>query len=269
MVTLPPLLKVHPYPIEKIHLSMTWNSIMGLISSIALFLPAGLIIMMRLSAYKTFPALMLYYFSVFSYNLLTEGYIKANNDVISYWGMTSNLLDAPLMLFFLTYFSASNEFTKRMKQLILLQLIFATALIVMRGFNVKSVTIIMAPGLLTVFCFCLYFFIRQTKITIMHRKATGKALIAASLLFAYGCYSIIYLMYYIFKTPHVADTFLVYFLVTTFSSLLMCLGIIIERKRVQKLEELKQTRRELSIVYREANKAISLKTASIEKDRFN
>ena len=247
---------------------MSWNSIMGLISSIALFLPVALIVITRLAGYKTFFALLIYYTFVLVYNLLTEGYIKANDDVIHYWGMTNNLLDAPLMLLFLTYFSTTTGFAKRMRMIILVLLVFAAVIIFARGFNIDSVTIIMAPGLLAVFSFCLYFFIRQTKLAIVYRKATGKALIVSSLLFAYGCYAIIYLMYYIFKTEDIDNTFPVYFLVTTFSSLLMSVGIIIERKRVRKLEELKITRKELSIVYKETKTADPLKTAGIEKERF-
>jgi hypothetical protein len=79
-------------------------------------------------------------------------------------------------------------------------------------------------------------------------------------------------MYYVFKTPYVADTFLVYFLVSTLSSLLMCTGIIIERKRVQKLNELLQTRKELSELYKEETKtAAPLRTAMLDfdKDQWN
>ncbi len=242
---------------------------MGLISSVALFLPAAFIIYMRLYNYKSFPFLLVYYVFVFSYNLLTEGYINSSQSFVQSWGMLTNLLDAPLMIMFLTYFSPSSALTKRMKQLVIGLVCFVLVMIALNGFNLPSITIIMAPGLLAVFLFCIYFFIRQTKITIMHRKATGKALIAASLLFAYGCYTIIYLMYYVFKTQHVADTFLVYFLVTTFSSLLMCLGIIIERKRVQRLAELIITRKELSVIYTEARPAIRLTTTGFEKESYN
>ena len=102
----------------------------------------------------------------------------------------------------------------------------------------------------------------------MYKKGTGKALIAASLLFAYGCYGIIYLMYYIFKTPYVADTFLVYFLVVTLSSLLIPAGIIVEEKRIRKLNELKITRRELSDIYGNEKKAAPIKrTAMLDFDR--
>ncbi len=234
---------------------MTWNSVMGLISSFALFLPIFFVLVLRLGGYKSFPALLIYYISVFVYNLFTEGYIKAPADFIHYWGLSNNLLDAPLMLSFLTYYSTSPAFTRRIKITLLAFLLFELVVLVVKGLNVDAITIIIGPGLLLVFGLCLSLFIRHTKITIMHRKATGKAFIAAALLFAYGCYTIIYLMYYVFKTPHVDDTFLVYFMVATFSSLLMCAGIIIEKRRVQKLHELKTTRKELSAIYKDTKKA--------------
>ncbi len=246
---------------------MTWYSVMGFISTIALFLPVFLILVFRLGAYRSFPALMIYYFLVFVYNLLSEGYIKTDNEITHNWGLFNNLLDAPLMLWFLMYFSTSPVFTKRMRLIIFLLLAFDATVVALRGLTVEAITIIMAPGLLTVISFCLYFFIRQSRITIMHRKATGKALITASLVFAYGCYSIIYLLYYVLKTREVDDTFLVYFLVTIISSVLMCSGIVIERKRVQKLNELKITRKELSTLYTESKKAAPLKAATLDFDR--
>jgi hypothetical protein len=257
---------------------MTWNSIMGLISTIALFLPIILIIGLRLSAYNSFPALLIYYIFVFVYNLLTEGYIKADSNAIYNFGLIDNMIDAPFMLYFLTYFGTSVNFIKQMKRSILVFIAFEIVVILLRGFNMDAVTIIMAPGLLLVSAFCVHFFIRQTKITIMHRKATGKALMAASLLFAYGCYSIIYLIYYVFKThlngkqvkqQDVDDTFLVYFLVTTFSSMLMCAGLIIERRRIQKLNELKITRKELSVVYKDTAAPIKPIILDFDKEQWN
>ena len=246
---------------------MTWNSVMGFVSSFALFLPIFFILTLRLGRYRSFPALLIYYISVFIYNLMTEGYINVNTDVVHYWGLSNNLLDVPLMLFFLIYYSVSPAFTRRMKITILGFVLFEATVILILGLNVDALTIILGPGLLLVFSLCLSLFIRQTKIAIMHRKATGKALIVAALLFAYGCYTIIYLMYYVFKTPYIADTFLVYFLVVTFSSLLMCAGIIIERKRVQKLNELKTTRKELSDIYKNTKTAAPGRAAMLDFDR--
>lgn len=250
---------------------MTSNSIMGFISSIALFLPILFILFFRQGGYKTFPALVCYYTIVFIYNLMTEGYIKVSHETIYYWSICNNLLDAPLMLFFLTYFSTTRALTKKIKIIICLLIVFEIIVILLKGFTTEAITIVLGPSLLAVLFFCTYFFIRQTKTTILYRKATGKAIIAASLLFAYGCYSIIYLMYYVFKTQHVADTFLIYFLVATFSSCLMCTGIFIERKRIQKVNELLQTRKELSDLYKDTKPVTPLRTAMLDfdKDHWN
>jgi len=250
---------------------------MGLISSAALLIPILVIIGLRLGAYRSFPALLIYYILVFGFNILSEGYIKVDNTIVHYYGLINNLLEAPLIIYFLTYFSPSAGFTRNMKKISLFFIAFEIILILIFGFNVNTVSIIMGPGLLIIISFCIHFFIRQTKITIMHHKATGKAIMTSALLFAYGCYSIIYLMYYVFKThiengqvkqKEVEDTFLIYFVVTTFSALLICAGIIIERRRIQKLTELKHTRKELSIVYRDTfTTKTPVKSIALDFDR--
>lgn len=88
---------------------MTWNSIMGFVSSFALFLPIIFILAFHFGRYSSFPVLLFYYSIVLVYNLMTEGYIKVNPDVVYYWGLSNNLLDVPLMLTFLTYFTTSAE----------------------------------------------------------------------------------------------------------------------------------------------------------------
>lgn len=247
---------------------MTWNYVMGIISSVALFCPVFLILILRLGAYRTFPALIIYYSSVFIYNLMTEGHIAASSELIQYWGLVNNLADAPLMLIFLLYFSTTLVFAQRMKMVIASYVLFEVIVLSVKGFNIEAITIILGPGIILVLGFCIYFFIRHAKMAILHRKAAGKALMAAALLFGYGCFGIIYLMYYIFKTPFIEDTFLVYFIAVTVSSLLMSIGIIVEEKRIKKLNELKITRRELMDIYADEEKAAPLRrTAMLDFDR--
>lgn len=255
---------------------MTWNFIMGIISTIALFLPVAFILILRLGQYRTFPALLLYYSIAFINNFLGEQYIDTSNKAIKYFGLTNNLLDAPVMLLFLTYFCTSAMQARRMKLLIVSLVVFEISVVVFMGLTKQAITIILAPGLAIVFGFCLFFFIRQAKLAITHRKATGKAIISASLLFAYGCYFILYLLFYVFEThlegkllneEYLADTYLVYFFVATISSIIIGIGIVIESKRVQKLNELKLTRKELSIIYEGTEKAARLRTAILDFDR--
>lgn len=241
---------------------------MGLISTIALFLPVVLILALRLGAHRTFPALVFYYLIVGAYNLMTEGFVWAGADTVRYWSICNNLLDAPLMLTFLTYFSPSPSFTKKMRITIAALIGFEITVLLLKGFNTGAITITLGPALLTVFIFSGIFFVRLAKIAITRHKGTGKAIMAAALLFAYGCYTIIYLMYYVFKTPYVSDTFLIYFLVATLSSLLMCTGILLEKRRVRHLNELLQMRKELNALYREEpKKTAPLRTAMLDFDK--
>ena len=254
---------------------------MGIVSTVALFLPIAFILTLRLSRHRTFPILILYYAIAGFNNLLNEGYITSSADVVKYFSLSNNLLDAPLMLLFLTYFCTSPLQAKRMKVLILALIAFEAIIVSFNGFNKNSITIILGAGLTIVIGFSLFFFIRQAKMAITHHKATGKAIMIASLLFLYGCFTIIYLLFYVFQThiidgklneQYLSDTFLVFFFAVTFSSLLMCCGIYVESKRVQKLNELLITRKELSSVYEgTTQKAAPLRAALLDfdKNHFN
>ena len=250
---------------------MNRNDVMGIVSTVALSLPIITIIAMGLAGYRSFPALLVYYAVVAGYNLFTEGYVRASEDFVHYYGIANNLLDAPLMLTFLSYFATSPGLKQRMRLLVGLFLAFEIIIVSVYGFTLDSITIVMGPGILLVLCFTLPFFVRLTKITISHHKAMGKALITASLLFAYGCFSIIYIMYYLLDIRDVQNTFLVYFFVSTFSSVLISVGIIVERKRIKKLSELKVVRKELSEVYRQEKTAAPLRPAvfDFDKDLWN
>jgi hypothetical protein len=240
---------------------MTWFNVVGLVSAITLFLPIITILSLRLAWYKSFPALLVYYMLVSCHTLLTLDFIHTSKSLIYYYGVTNNFLDAPLMLSFMTYFSKTASFRKRMKMIIPFFILFEIIVVTIYGYNIHAAIIVMAPGLLLVLGFSLMFFIHQAKITIIHQKAAGKALIIASLLFAYGGYAFIYVVYYLLKTPYKTDTFLVYFLITIFSSLLISAGIILERRRVRELMELQTARKELKVIYgrSETNTAASKK----------
>ncbi|MDP4263183.1 MAG: hypothetical protein Q8941_11705 [Bacteroidota bacterium] len=240
---------------------MTWYTVVGIISTIALSLPVISILTFRLAWYKSFPALLVYYLIVFGFNFVSLNFIRVDKNFIYYYGVANNFLDMPLMFSFMTYFSKTALFRKRMKLVIPVFLLFEIIVIALYGFNVRSSVIVVGPGLLTVLVFSVVFFVHQVKITIIHQKAAGKAFIVTSLLFAYGGYSFIYVVYYLIDTPYKADTFLVYYLVNIFSSLVISTGIFLERKRVQQLAELQVTRQELKVIYgrAETNTAASLK----------
>jgi hypothetical protein len=71
----------------------------------------------------------------------------------------------------------------------------------------------------------------------------------------------VYIFYYLLKNKqYKQDAQLVYYLVTLLSAGLMSIGIIIENKRIKKIGELKNTRKELATLYGHT------KTAAVNKD---
>ncbi|MGH2552518.1 MAG: hypothetical protein ACRDEB_02310 [Chitinophagaceae bacterium] len=246
---------------------MTWNSIMGFISTLALFLPIFFILVLRLGSYRSFPMLLIYFTTVFVYSLMKENYINADANVVYFWGISNNLLDAPLMLLFLSYFSPSQKFTRRLIILILLFIAYEISVILITGFTLKAITFILGPGVIIVFALSLNLFVRLSKIAIINQKALGKTLIVASQVFAYGCYGILYVLFYIIQTKLVADVFLIYFIVVTFSSAALCTGIIVEKRRIQKLFELKKARKELHTIYKDSKPTRQFRTPMLDFDR--
>ena len=80
-------------------------SIFAFIATVASFLPIAVVLYQKLGTYKSFPALIAYFIPVFMYNLMIDGYVHVSKDVIVATGLTNNLLNAPLMLLFLSYFN--------------------------------------------------------------------------------------------------------------------------------------------------------------------
>ena len=224
---------------------------MGLASTVALASPIILLLITKLTWYKSFPALFFYYFFILSYNFLLLGYINIDKDFKYYFGVFCNLADTPLILLFLLYFSKTIVFRKRLRIAILGFILFEMAIVAIYGFTTRATTIILAPGLLTTLAISSVFFVHQVKIAVVYHKAAGKAIMVASLLFAYVGFCFVYSVYYLIKPVYKDDAHLVFFLITIFSSLAMAIGIFIERKRVNQLQELQTTREELKAIYGE------------------
>ena len=136
-------------------------------------------------------------------------------------------------------------------------IVFEIIIVAIYGYNTKATTIILAPGLIISLAISLLFFIHQVKIAVVYHKAAGKAIMVASLLFAYVGYCFVYSVYYLIKPDFKDDAHLVFFLITIFSSIAMSTGIYLERKRVRQLVELQTTREELKAIYGEQTKKMA------------
>jgi hypothetical protein len=247
---------------------MNWVQTMGYISIVSMVLPITLILSLKLYKNRCLAFLMLYYFSTLIYNLMTEKIIDLPDPYVRGFGIINNLLDIPLVLLYMLYFTKSASVRKKIHISILAFSVFEILAVLFFGFTKDAITIIMGPGILLAIVLSFTFFIEQIKDVIQFGKAPGKALMSASTLFLYGCFFIIYLFWYVMHTKAVDDSFLVYFYVVTLSSLLMSVGLLTEKKRFKMLEELDTTRKELSLLYPNEKIAFPQETSFMDKDGF-
>ncbi len=231
---------------------MNLYEIMGLVSTVTMALPIIAMLISHLAWYRSFPAIFFYYLLVLTYTATLLGYIGAGEGYRYYLGVLCNFLDTPLILLFLLYFSRTIYFWKKLMTAALAFIAFELIVIAMYGFNTTATTIVLAPGLIITLVISLLFFIHQVKISVVHHKAVGKAVMISSVLFAYVGYCFVYVVYYLINKPAFKDdAHIVYFLITIVSSTAMSVGIYLEKSRVKQLVELKTTREELKAIYRE------------------
>lgn len=224
---------------------MNWLSVLGILSTVALFAPVFVIIATKLIRYKQYLPLFIYCVLAFGFNLMTEHLVNVPKQIERYYGITNNLTDMPLILSFLAFQIAPSVQVKRLKILLAAFIIFEIVLIALYGLTVKTITLTMGPGLLLVFGYSLYYFVYTVKHSFIHNKFIGKAIIASGLTFAYGCFIILYLMHYVFSLPDIPNLFLIYYFITIIYCGLLSVGLYMESRRKKKLEELLITRREL------------------------
>lgn len=237
---------------------MTLFNSMGLISTIALFLPIMMIMVFKLAWYKSFPALLFYYILMLSYNLISLEYIPFKDpNIASYHTITTHLVEIPLILLFFTYFSKTAAFRKNLLIANIVFIVFEAGIVSVFGFSSRAIAIILAPGLCLVLFLSSMFFLHQVKIAVIYHKAVGKAIMIAAMLFAYAGYSFVYVVEYLVDTPDKSDAYLIYFLITIVTSVPMCVGVYFERRRVQQLSELQTTREELKKIYGSEGEASS------------
>lgn len=222
---------------------------LGILAAIALLFPAIIIFFCRLFYNKSLFMLGIYFLFVGLYNLMAANLIPASDDFTKYAGIVNNYMDTPLVLLFLRFFCTTFG-QKRVLYLTLAAFVLYQMIVtVVCGFNVTALVFILGPGVLLLFGYSLYFFVKYARIAIEKNKQVGKTFMLGAISFAYGCYAMIYCFHYIQKTSARADVFIIYYIASIIASLIMSIGLIWINKRAQKIKEVQLTRRELAVFF--------------------
>jgi hypothetical protein len=233
--------------IKTVH--MSWNEVVGIASTFTLLVPVILIILYRLYSNRSLQALLVYYFLSAVYNLMLQGILPASNELRVFFGTLNNYLDAPLMMFFLMFFCTDKWKIRAIQCILLVFLAYEVVIAFAFGFALEANVYILGPGISIILIISGVLFVRQIKRTIVLSKGLGKTLMLASIIFSYGCFGLIYLFHYIEKMKNVGDIFLIYFIASFIASMTMMAGIMLIRKHLNDLKEIKLARRELQVFF--------------------
>lgn len=239
---------------------MNWQALLGTISTIILFAPVTLIVVYGMYKHRSFLALAIYFFVTGIYNLTQLNILPTPDNFNYYFGIVTNLLDAPLMLIFLCSFCTSAAMVNKIRYTIYGFVAFEIVMIAMWGMNLKMVTAILGPGIVIILLPTFIFFFRQIKLVLTFQKGMSKTLMISSVLLAYMLYGLVYFFYYVLDTPDKGDTILMYYIACLFSTIIMCAGLYSENKRIKKIKEIKHTRKELAAIYSGPKTTVVLKS---------
>jgi hypothetical protein len=228
---------------------MTWYTVMGTAATFGFLLPIAIIIRLRLYTCPALLVLMLNYSLSFIFNLMTCGILPVSASFQRAFGITTNILDTPMMLIVLLFFCSAPWKMRMLRFSLIAFIAYELVILFTKGFTIDSVVYILGPGVGLIVIYSFVLFVQQIKDTIVHNKRTGRSLMIASIFFSYGSYAFIYLFYYIEKTNEVRDVFLLFFIASTISAVLMSFGLVFVNKRLTDLKELKNTRRELQMFF--------------------
>lgn len=228
---------------------MRLYDLMGLISTIALWIPILLLVVYKLAWYRSFPALLGYLAILCTHNLLLIEFLAPSAAMIRIAEAAFYFLAAPLTLLFLTYFCRTAAMRKKIHITVLAILIFQVLVGGLYGFNDKAFSFLSIPGLGISLIAGLLFFARQVKMTIVFQKGIGKAFLVSAVLFASIGITYIYLVRYYTNPDNRYDAQLILFMVCLLLGVGLTVGLIFEQKRVKELEELRIAREELKEIY--------------------
>jgi hypothetical protein len=222
---------------------------MGILSAFAFFIPVLLIFLLRLTDNKSLVALLCYFFITGVYNLIGVTILKVPVHIEERLFVISNYLDAPLMLIGFLFFCTTAQRRRTIYFSLGIFVTYEIVIAVIYGFSPASVIYIMGPGIVLLLVYSVFFFTHYVKLSIEKNSGFGKTFMITSIVFAYGCYAMIYFFYYLQKSSPIDDVFLIYYIASFVASVLMSIGIIIYKKRLKQFKDIELTRRELRIFF--------------------
>lgn len=201
------------------------------LSTFTLLLPILAIAYKRSMWHSSMVALLVYYIQFFFFSLVTNGYLSLPGTADSLLSFSHIVFDLPLVLLFSQYFTEDEAVKSKIRYGLVAWLAMGILITAVNGLSGRTITLLMGPGLLLADVVCMGFFLKYIKAAIHQKAETGKAFMAGSLVFLYGCYSLMFFLQYILHAATDLEIYFLFQISTMVSAVLMTIGILLNRKR--------------------------------------
>jgi hypothetical protein len=200
------------------------------LSTFTLILPVLAIAFKRSMWHPTMVALLIYYIQFFFFSLITNGFVDIPGADESLVSFSHIIFDLPLVLLFMQYFTDDASVKTNIRYGLLAWVAMGILITAVNGLSGRTITLLMGPGLLLADIISMAFFVKYIKAGIRHKSETGKAFMAGSLVFLYGSYSLMFFIEYVLHAARDVEIYFLFQVSTIVSSLLMTIGILLNRK---------------------------------------
>ncbi len=230
---------------------MSIVTIMGMLSAFIFLLPVVIILTCRLATNKSLIALLIYFFINSVYYLMEHKVLHVSGNVQEVSAIVINYLDVPLIFTAFLFFSTTPRKKNILQVSMYIFIAYEIFISLVYGFNAQTVIYIIGPGIALTLIYAALIFGQFVKLSIEKNKFLDKTLMIASILFAYGCNVMIYCFFYIQKTNAVSDVYLIYYIASIISSLVMSIGLYLMYKKFRQIKEVQITRKELAMFFKD------------------
>jgi len=201
------------------------NSTLQLISALIVLLPVAIIFIKQKGSNRYFLSLAAANMMFFISTSLLNNYVALPEKTSVWISMLANVLQAPLTLIFLLYFTENNKITKGIKNSLAAILGISVVAIGITSFNEQTTLSLMTLGTIPVFLFGSVLFIQHVKSSVYHQKGTNKAFILSAIVFAYGSYMLLLTLNVISPEKHSSDIRSLFGLITIISAAFASISI--------------------------------------------
>ncbi len=228
---------------------MNLVSIMGVLSAFAFLMPVAIIAFYRLLSNSSLIALFFYFLLAAVYNLINLGIIAVPLKWEAGFHVIIKYLNTPLMLMTLRFFCTNMIEKRRLDISLVIFIVYELVIMYLFGFNSEGFVYIIGPGILMMLIYSCYFFSTWVRAGFEKKKGFGKTYMITSILFANGCYAMVYCFHYFQEATAIRDVFLIYHIASLLASVVMSIGLYIYTQRVKQVYDVLLTRKELQAFF--------------------